>query len=143
MKKMLFSIALLSAISVQAQKDLPPAKVPAASKEAFAKAHPNVTGKWEKEEADYEVTFKEGGRDMSCVIDKSGSIKETETVIPASDLPAPVTAYIASHYKGVKVKEAAIIVKADGTTVYEAEISGKDLLFDKNGNLLTTKKDND
>ncbi len=143
MKKMFFSIALLTAITVQAQKNLPPAKIPAAAKEAFAKAHPNITGKWEKEEGDYEVTFKEGGKDMSCVIDKTGAIKETETVVPASDLPAPVTAYIAKHYKGVKVKEAATIVRADGTTIYEAEIKGKDVLFDANGNLIKAKKDND
>src|SRR6476660_4131592 len=104
MKKMLFSVALLSAVSVQAQKNLSSSKVPAASKEAFAKAHPNVAGTWEKEDGDYEVTFKEGGREKSCVIDKTGSIKETETVVPVSELPASVTAYIAKHYKGVKVK---------------------------------------
>jgi hypothetical protein len=143
MKKMLFSMALLIAISVQAQKNLPTDKVPSASKEAFAKAHPSVSGKWEKEEGDYEVTFMEGGKKMSCVIDKSGAIKETETVIPASELPAPVTAYIEKYYKGAKVKEAATIVKADGTTVYEAEIKGKDVLFDAAGNLIKTKKDND
>lgn len=143
MKKMLLSIAILAAVSVQAQKNLPASKVPSASKEAFAKAHPNVIGKWEKEEGDYEVTFREGGKDMSCVIDKAGKIKETETVIPLSALPAAVTAYIAKHYKGVKVKEAASIVKADGTTTYEVEIKGKDVLFDAAGNLVKTKKDND
>lgn len=143
MKKMLLSMAILAAVSVQAQKNLPASKVPSASKEAFAKAHPNVTGKWEKEEGDYEVTFREGGKDMSCVIDKAGKIKETETVIPLGALPAAVTAYIAKHYKGVKVKEAASIVKADGTTTYEVEIKGKDVLFDAAGNLVKTKKDND
>lgn len=136
-------MAILAAVSVQAQKNLPASKVPSASKEAFAKAHPNVTGKWEKEEGDYEVTFREGGKDMSCVIDKAGKIKETETVIPLGALPAAVTAYIAKHYKGVKVKEAASIVKADGTTTYEVEIKGKDVLFDAAGNLVKTKKDND
>lgn len=143
MKQLLFSMVLLTAISVQAQKTLFTAKVPAATKEAFAKAHPNVTGKWEKEEGAYEVTFKEAGKDKSCVIDKAGSIKETETVIPFSELPPPVTAYINKHYKGVRVKEAAVIVKADGTTLYEAEIKGKDVLFDANGNLTKTKKDHD
>ena len=136
-------MAILAAVSVQARKNLPASKVPSASKEAFAKAHPNVTGKWEKEEGDYEVTFREGGKDMSCVIDKAGKIKETETVIPLGALPAAVTAYIAKHYKGVKVKEAASIVKADGTTTYEVEIKGKDVLFDAAGNLVKTKKDND
>ena len=143
MKKILFAMAILTAVSVQAQKKLPVSQVPSASKQAFFKAHPNVTGKWEKEEGDYEVSFREGGKDMSCVIDKAGNIKETETVIPVSALPAAVTASLANHYKGIKVREAARIVKADGTTTYEAEIKGKDVLFDANGNVLKTKNDND
>lgn len=130
-------------LSAGAQKNISASQVPAASKEAFAKAHPNVTGKWEKEGNDYEVTFKKQGKDMSCVIDKMGSIKETETDMPASELPAAVRAYINKHYKGAKVKEAATIVKADGTTMYEAEIRGKDVFFDAAGNLAKTKKDND
>lgn len=136
-------MALLTVISVQAQKNLDAAKVPAAAKAAFAKAHPNVTGKWEKEEGEYEVTFKEAEKEMSCVIDKAGTIKETETEIAPGELPAPVTAYIKKHYNGTKLKEAARIVKADGTTVYEAEIKGKDVLFDAAGNLVKTKKDKD
>ena len=143
MKKMLLSIVLLTVITVQAQKNISPDKVPAGTKNAFAKAHPNVIGKWEMEEGEYEVSFKEGGKAMSCVIDKNGMIKETETVIPVSELPAPVSDYIAKHYKGVIVKEAATIVKADGKTIYEAEINGKDVLFDADGKLLKTKKDND
>jgi uncharacterized membrane protein YkoI len=144
MKKILiFSMAIIGFTSLQAQKNIASSKVPAAAKDAFMKAHPNVTGKWEKEEGSYEVTFKESGKDMSCVVDKGGNILETETVVPLSDLPAPVTAYIAKHYKGVKVKEAAIIVKADGTTVYEAEIKGKDVIFDANGKVIKSKKDND
>lgn len=143
MKKMLFSMAILAALSVQAQKNVPASKVPSASKEAFLKAHPNVKGKWEKEEGDYEVTFRESGQDMSCVIDKAGNIKETETVIPVSALPAAVTASIAKHYKGMKVNEAARIVKSDGTTTYEAEIKGKDVLFDAAGNIVKSKRDKD
>lgn len=140
---LILSTIIFGAVVLHAQKNIAPSKVTAAAKEAFVKAHPNITGKWEKEGTDYEVTFKEGGKDMSCVIDKAGMIKETETVMPASELPAPVTAYIAKHYKGTKVKEAATIVKADGTTVYEAEIKGKDVMFDAQGNPVKTKKDND
>ena len=143
--KKLFSIglALIAAITLNAQKNIASSLVPAPAKAAFAKAHPNVIGKWEKEDGNYEVSFKEGGRNMSCVIDKSGSIEETETEIAVTELPAPVTAYLATHYKGIAVKEAASIVKKDGKTVYEAEIKGKDILFDSQGHLVNTKKDND
>jgi hypothetical protein len=143
MKRIIFSLLFVWATSVQAQKNIPAVKIPAATKQAFAKAHPQASGKWEKEGGDYEVSFKENGKSMSCVIDQAGSIKETETVIAAKNFPAPVSNYIKNHYKGAKITEAATIVRADGTTVYEAEIRGKDVLFDANGNLLTTKKDND
>ncbi len=142
-KSFLLAIAFIGAVSLHAQKNIVAAKVPAAAREAFAKAHPAVTGKWENEDAAYEVTFKESGKDMSCVIDKAGNIQETETVVPLSQLPAPVTAAIAKKYKGVKVKEAATIVKADGTTIYEAQLNGKDVLFDAQGNAVKKKKDND
>lgn len=137
------ALGLIATLAVIAQKNIAASVVPAPAKAAFAKAHPNVAGKWEKEDGNYEVSFKEGGKNMSCVIDKSGSIQETETEIAVSELPAPVAAYLAMHYKGIKVKEAASIVKKDGKTVYEAEIKGKDVLFDAQGNLVNTKKDND
>ena len=143
MKKMLFALLTFSVVTVaQAQKKPAMVKAPAAAKEAFAKAHPGATGKWEKEDANYEVTFKESGKTMSCIVTPNGSILETETDMPVTSLPAPVTAYIAQHYKGVKVKEAATIVKADGTTEYEANIKGKDVMFDENGKLLSSKKEN-
>lgn len=144
MKKFLIlSMAVIGFTSLQAQKNIADSKVPAAAKDAFMKAHPNVAGKWEKEEGAYEVTFKESGKDMSCVITSKGNILETETVMPVTELPAPVTAYIAQHYKGVKVKEAATIVKADGTTEYEAHIKGKDVMFDAAGKVIKSKKEND
>ena len=55
---------------------------------------------------------------------------ETEVSIKASEFPAAVMAKL----KGMKVAEAAKITKADGSVSYEAEVKGKDLLFDVNGN---------
>ena len=144
MKKILLALfAISSFTTINAQKKAAMVKAPAAAKEVFAKAHPGATGKWEKEDANYEVTFKESGKTMSCIVTPNGSILETETDMPVTSLPAPVAAYIAQHYKGVKVKEAATIVKADGTTKYEANVKGKDVMFDANGKLLSSKKEND
>ncbi|ANE53719.1 hypothetical protein SY85_24885 [Flavisolibacter tropicus] len=115
-------------------------KVPATVKTSFSKAHPGVTAKWEKEAGNYEVSFKESGNDMSCVIDQQGSILETETDMAVSKLPATITNYIHQHYKGSKIKEAAKIVKANGEINYEAEVGGKDLLFDSSGKFLKEEK---
>jgi formylmethanofuran dehydrogenase subunit C len=39
-------------------------------------------------------------------------------------------------YKGAKIVEAGKVTNAAGTHMYEAEIKGKDLIFDENGNFL-------
>lgn len=115
--------------------------VPAATKEAFAKAHPGVTGKWEKEKGDYEVNFKEAGKTKSCVITGKGVILETETDIPVRELPAEITNYLTSHYKNAAINDAAEIVKSNGEVNYEAGIHHKDVLFDKAGRFIKEAKD--
>ncbi|MGB8194835.1 MAG: hypothetical protein WCF67_23070, partial [Chitinophagaceae bacterium] len=97
---------------------------------------PRIKGTWEKEEGNYEVSFKESGKEMSCVIDGAGSIIETETTISVQELPQPAKDYIEQHYRNSKIKEAAKIVKANGETTYEAEINKKDVIFDSNGKFL-------
>lgn len=144
MKKLLIlTIAMIALTYVQAQKKMASVKVPAAAKAAFMKAYPNATGKWEKEDGNYEVTFQDGGKTMSCIISAAGDITETETEMTAAELPATVTTYIAQHYKGAKAKGAATIVKKDGTTLYEAVIKGKDVMFDSNGTIIQSKKEKD
>src|SRR5436190_6126820 len=110
--KKLFFMALatgLIALSACGQK-LKESQVPAAAKAAFQKQHPATKASWEKEGKNYEVNFKEGGKTMSSVIDKSGTILETETDMAIKDLPQSVQDYVKDHYKGAKIKEAAKIV---------------------------------
>jgi hypothetical protein len=117
-------------------------KVPAAVKASFHnlfRATANET--WEKENNNYEVNFKEGGKKLSAVIDPAGALIETETSIKTAALPSKVLDYLAVHYKGKKVKEAAVIKKANDEIVYEAEVNGKDVLFNMNGEFIKETKD--
>ena len=116
-------------------------KVPPAAKQAFAKAHPGATGKWEKEGVNYEVNFKENGKTMSCVIEPKGVILETETDIAISELPASASAYVKDHYKGAVIKDASAIVKNTGEMIYEAGVAHNDILFDKTGKFIKVVKD--
>lgn len=70
------------------------------------------------------------------ILDANGNLIETESEIAISALPKTVTDYLAKNHKGEKIKEAAKIVTVSGKVTYEAEIKGKDLLFDENGNLI-------
>ncbi|WEK18636.1 MAG: hypothetical protein P0Y49_17755 [Candidatus Pedobacter colombiensis] len=136
MKKATILIAGLAGLTISASaQKLAASNVPGAVKMAFAKAHPEVkTVTWEKEENDFEAGFKLKDQEVSEIYSASGKMRESEVEIKTTELPAPITSYIAGHYKKAKIKGAAKITKADGTVVYEAVINGKDHLFDAKGN---------
>lgn len=130
--KRIFGILLLAGTmvtAVNAQK-ISAAKVPAEVQGALAKLYPGVKANWEMEKKDYEAGFTFNGKATSVVFNAKGLLLETETAIKPGELPAPVLAKL----KGSKIAEAAKIIQADGSVRYEAEVKGKDLLFDLNGN---------
>jgi hypothetical protein len=129
--------AALLASAANAQK-VAPAQVPAAARATFQVKFPAVKSvKWEKEGSNFEAGFKLNGKTMSAVLTPAGVLQETETDMTPAQLPAAVRATLARDYKAYKVDEAATIVRADGTTVYEAEVAkgGKkqDVLFTTDG----------
>ena len=108
--------------------------VPPAAKATIARLYPGAKAvKWEKEDGNYEAGLTQNGKHLSLVIDAKGNVLETETTIAVSALPASVRDYVAKHHAGKKIKEAAEIVDAKGKKMYEAEVGGKDLMFDSAG----------
>lgn len=105
--------------------------VPKAVREAFSKKFPGVSDvDWGKEKnGEWEAEFEIGKVETTANFSADGTWLETETEIPVADLPAPVRAAL----QGKKIKEAARIERADGSTVFEAEVGRKDLLFDSAG----------
>jgi hypothetical protein len=134
-------IASLMGVAAIAQ-NLKSTQVPLAVRSAFEKAYPAVkTVKWEKENGDFEAGFKQGPTEMSAVFKANGTLKESEATINKATLPATIIVYIKQHYKGIAIKEAAKITKANGEINYEAEVKGNDLLFDSNGKFIKISKD--
>lgn len=137
MKKLVFLLAAVASVSFANAQKVSEKEVPVVVKSAFQKSHPNAKElKWEKEKANYEVGFEERETDYSALIDASGKILETEVEIKINELPANAKAYVAQHYPGQKIKEAAKITDNKGVVTYEAEVKGKDLIFDNTGKLL-------
>ncbi len=140
MKKSLLMLALASfSLAAHAQL-LKPAQVPAAARATFKAKFPAVTtNTWEKEGDKYEAGFKQHGSTMSALLTPAGELVETETDMSPAQLPAPVRTALARDYKAYQIKEAATIVRADGSTVYEAEVSkggkAQDVLFTAAGAL--------
>lgn len=116
--------------------------IPAVVKSALQKAHPDAKGiKWEKEGDNFEAEFEQGKTEQSVVLNAQGSILETEVEIAVAELPQKAKDYVATNYKGQALKEAAKITDAKGVVTYEAEIKGKDLIFDAAGTFLKEIKD--
>lgn len=138
MKKMLFFFALtLAGLSCANAQSLKTKDVPSVVQTAFAAKFSNATEvDWVLEEGKYEAGFEANEQEISALFDAQGNLLETETEIAVSALPAPVAAAVTQMYPGKKIKEAAQITDAAGKVTYEAEVQGKDLIFDAYGNFL-------
>lgn len=135
--KHIVSIAVAIVIASCASTKISESKVPAPVKAAFAKLYPTADDvDWEKENENYEADFEVGEKENSAVFDSAGNLLESEVEINPGELPATVTQYINTNYAGSKIKEAAKITNASGVVTYEAEIKGKDLVFDAQGGFI-------
>ena len=153
MKKLIASLLIVTSISfanAQEAKEkkekkepkMNESEVPAAVKATFNTQYPGVKAeKWEKEKGNFEVGFHKNKTEMSCLIDASGKLLETETEIAVSELPKSVSDYIAKNKAGKKIKEASKIVDANGTMTWEAEVEKMDLIFDKDGKFIKEARD--
>lgn len=110
--------------------------VPAAVSASFTKQFGTVEAKWEKKGANYEAEFEHNKKETSAVFSAEGKLLETEVEIPVTELPAAALEYIKKNHADAKVKEAAKITDAAGVITYEAEVKGKDLIFDAKGNFV-------
>ena len=142
MKRSFFGLIGLCFImfSVGAQT-LKKADVPAAARNALGGRYPAATHViWEKEKGNYEANW--GGRsneDSSATFTPAGQFVELVVAISVAQLPSGVTTYVKKNYPGVKITEAGRVTDAAGKVSYEAEVHGKDLVFDEAGSFI--KKD--
>ena len=134
MKKLSIAFVLLFSISIgsYAQKSL---QVPKEVKTEFMKKFPDATKvTWENEKGNFEANWGgKSGEDNSAMFTPKGNFVEIVNAIPISQLPAAVAPYVKAHFKGATIKEAGKVTDAKGKQTYEAEIKGKDLIFDLNG----------
>lgn len=140
--KTLFLVALMSIIAANGfAQEAKKTAIPSNILQAFNK---NFKGakevKWDKEDNNYEASFDYNGSDNSVLFNQEGKIVETEIEIKVSQLPKNALQYLNDNYKNQKVKEAAKIVTEKDNLIYEAEIKGKDLFFDENGNFIKSNK---
>jgi hypothetical protein len=140
MKKLLLcSIYLSGAVTSKLfAQDLKSKDVPEAVKTTFDKKYPDAKKvSWEKEKGNYEANWGgKSGEDSSVTFTPSANFVEIVVAIPINQLPPGVAVYVGSNYKEAKIREAGKVTDATGRHMYEAEIKGKDLIFDEKGNFL-------
>ena len=136
-KSVIIVVALVLSTIAFAQK-VKATKVPEIVSKSLMSKYPNAKKvKWDKEDNNYEASFESNKIENSVLFNANGKIIETEVEITAAQLPKSILNYLGKNYKDQKVKEAAKIISDKGIVTYEAEIKGKDLLFDENGKLLS------
>jgi hypothetical protein len=137
MKKFFFAGLAFSVLASGAAlaQDLKTSDVPANVKAALAKKYPAATKiSWEKEKGNYEANWGgKSGEDNSVLFTPSAEFLEIVVAIPVNQLPSSVAPYVMKNYKGAKIKEAGKVTDASGKHMFEAEIKGKDLIFDEKG----------
>lgn len=141
MKNAIFLPALLAgclACTICTAQTVKSTSVPAAVKAALQKKYPAATNvTWEKEKGNFEASW--GGRsheDNSVLFTPEGSFVEQVVAMPVGSLPPNVASYVKRTYPGMRITEAGKVTDAAGKTRYEAEVKGKDLIFDESGNFM-------
>jgi hypothetical protein len=93
--------------------------------------------RWEIEKGNFEANW--GGRsreDSAATFTPSGAFLELVEAISIHQLPANIAPYVAKKYSGARIREAGKVTDAFGKHFYEAEIKGKDLIFDEQGHFV-------
>jgi hypothetical protein len=119
-------------------------EAPATIQDAFKRLHPDATIlQWNDESPVWEAKYKEGNEKGAVSFDANGEVTETELVIDEAQLPnSPVIPdYIKTNYPGEKIQGCEKITLAGGTVTYEIQITGKELVFDADGNFLEVEPD--
>lgn len=142
MKKLTIVLSItVNVVLINAQK-VQQKNVPTLVQSALQKQFPDAKNvKWEKEHGNYEAGFQSKGIKYSVLVNSSGTLLETEIPVAINSFPAQSKAFILKKYPNQKIKETSKITDSKGVVTYEAEVNGKDVIFDTKGNFLKETKD--
>jgi hypothetical protein len=131
----LFTLSVVALAYTASAQDIKTSAVPAVVKEALTRKYPNASKvSWEKENGNYEANWGgRSGEDTSVQFTPAGKFVEEVNAIAVNQLPSAVAVYVKAHYRGARIKEAGKVTNASGQHFFEAEIKGKDLIFDEQG----------
>ncbi|MDQ2863517.1 MAG: hypothetical protein M3R50_07720 [Bacteroidota bacterium] len=78
------------------------------------------------------------GEDDDALFTHTGPFVELVKAISIKNLQAKTLAYVLRYAAKVKIIAVGLVIDVNGTVTYEAEMKGgKELMFDKDGNIMT------
>jgi len=142
-KRFLLTLGIAAIAGCAFGQSISAKRVPGAVKSALTKKYPQATKvTWEKENGNYEANWGgKSGEDMAVQFSPDGKFVEQTKAIAVSALPKSVVDGVKAKYPAAKIKEAGYVTMADGSVRYEAEVKGKDMLFDKSGAFISEEAD--
>lgn len=133
------------AVGVSAQK-VDEKDIPQGAKDALVKGYGIKAAEWNKEDNNFEASFKKSGKEQSVVFDGSGNVIETEIEIGKNELPAFVLDVLKKEYADFKIEEIAKIESKEGK-FFEVEVEKKEetyeLIFDNQKLVKKTRETED
>jgi hypothetical protein len=144
MKKYFVTVAITSifiagAYAQDMKKDNVPANVKAECLKRFPESA-KAKVSWEKEKGNYEANWGgKSGEDNAAMFTPVGVFIELVKAIPVNQLPSAAIKYVKVHEKGATIKEAGLVTDPNGVVTYEAELKGKELIFDKTGTFIKSE----
>ena len=143
MKRMILLMLVISGFYGYAQ-NVDTKDVPSIVRNKFAAAYSSVTdAKWGLTNINnYEAEFTINGIDTSVLYDNKGNILETYVVVKPSELPNPVTDFLAKNYAWKKIREAEKVTDGRGKVNFRVGVGVKEveLVFDYQGNFIRLSK---
>jgi len=140
MKHLTFLLLFVVSLGASAQK-IEAKAVPAPVMSKFTAFYPKIAQvQWEKENEDYEASFKDANAAATSVLfTAEGNIREVETAIKPAALPKAISDTLPKTFHGYKIREVAKI-DASGLITYEVEVKKKkeklELVFSEKAALL-------
>jgi len=141
MKKLILLVAVVLTAGISQAQDVKASSVPDVVISKFANLYPGTKAEqWKNINGNYETKFTNGGSKMCVVINTSGNVVETATMIKESELPKPAIDYIAKTYVKKKATDTRRITESGGNVKYEAVVEDSRVYFDNNGAFVKSEK---
>lgn len=139
MKKIVLTLAVLSAAYFVQAQQVNQSEVPEKVKSAFdANTHGATVMSWEKVKSGYKATYSIENNESTALFNSSGKLLEQEFTVSQNDLPDNIVEYLGGVEEKQTINKVIILKDVSGNKSYKVKIHDMYYFFDPVGTF--TKK---